>query len=208
MLVLSLAGACFGNALLAREAADAPREVPGRILPVPETVSPQMTKLIARAAMRPVAPQSPQEWKATVEAAAVQDLARITELRKQFAVTVEATRLGGVPCFTVTPAQLPQRNQHRVLLHLHGGGRRCHAWLRRQRRSHLSLYPGLRLRLPNRSALIRRRMNRSVRIADFALIRIARNINCSTRRCFGRSLPSGRGFGSRTARLRLYLPGR
>jgi len=113
MLVLSATGACF---------ADAPREVPGRVLPVPETVSSQMAKLIARPAIRPMAPQSLKEWKATVEAAAAKDLARITELKKQFAVTVEATRVGGVPCFEVTPAQLPERHQHRLLLHLHGGG--------------------------------------------------------------------------------------
>jgi epsilon-lactone hydrolase len=122
LLVLSLAGACSSGALVAKGAADASREVPARTIPVPQTVSPQIAKLIARPAILPVAPQSPQEWKARVAAAAAEDLARIRELKKQFAVTVEALRLGGVPCFQVTPAQLPERNQHRVLLHLHGGG--------------------------------------------------------------------------------------
>jgi epsilon-lactone hydrolase len=121
-LALALSSACLCGALLARDVAGAAREVPARVIPVPETVSPQMAKLIAHPAIPPVAPQSPQEWKARVAAAAAEDLARIGELRKQFAVTVEAIRLGGVPCFQVTPAQWPQRNRNRVLLHLHGGG--------------------------------------------------------------------------------------
>jgi len=121
LLVLSLASACLSGALLAKDVAGAAREVPARVIPVPETVSPQMAKLIARPAVLPAAPQSPQEWKARVDAAAAEDLARIGELKKQFAVTVEAIRLGGVPCFQVTPTQLPERNRHRVLFHLHGG---------------------------------------------------------------------------------------
>jgi epsilon-lactone hydrolase len=122
MLVLLLTSTGLSGAVVAKDAAaDGARKVPARVLPVPDTVSPQMAKVIARAATLPVAPQSPEEWKATVAAAAAQDMARIRELKKQFAVTVEAVRLGGVPCFQVTPAQLPERNRHRLLLHLHGG---------------------------------------------------------------------------------------
>ncbi len=80
-----------------------------------------MAKLIAQPPAPRHAPQSAQEWKEIVAAAAAQDLARIAELKKQFPVSVEATRLGGVPCYVVTPAQLPERNRHRVLLNLHGG---------------------------------------------------------------------------------------
>ena len=76
------------------------REVPARSIPVPTTVSPQMAKFDrAAAATGPRAPQSVQEWQAVIRAAAAEDLARITELKKQFAVTVEAIRLGGVPCY-------------------------------------------------------------------------------------------------------------
>lgn len=121
VLVLSLAGAGLAGPSVAKDATAAPREIPARVLPVPETVSPQMAKVIARPPTLPVAPQSPQEWKARVAMAAQEDLARIGELKKQFAVTVEAIRLGGVPCFQVTPAQLPERDRHRVLFHLHGG---------------------------------------------------------------------------------------
>ena len=121
MLVASLASACLSSALVAKDAGGAAHEVPARVLPVPETVSPQVARLMARPAILPVAPQTPQEWKARVDAAAKDDLARVAELKQQFAVTVEAIRLGGVPCFQVTPAQLPERNRHRVLFHLHGG---------------------------------------------------------------------------------------
>jgi len=47
-----------------------PREVPARTIPVPETVSPQMQKLIA-APLTPtwnVIPQTPEAWKAQVNA--------------------------------------------------------------------------------------------------------------------------------------------
>jgi acetyl esterase/lipase len=81
-----------------------------------------MAQLLAQPAIPPQGPNSTQEWRAVVESAAARDLARIAELKKQFPVTVEAIRLGGVPCYRVTPSQLPARNRHRLLLHLHGGG--------------------------------------------------------------------------------------
>ena len=120
-LVAGVMGLGLLGTALAQQSAGTAREVGARALPVPTTVSPQIAQLIARPATPPQAPQSPQAWHAAVEAAAAQDMARIAELKKQFAVTVAAIRLGGVPCFQVTPVPLPERNRHRVLLHLHGG---------------------------------------------------------------------------------------
>ncbi len=117
---VTLVAALSANGV-AREPAAGSREVPPRVVPTPSTVSPQMAKLISEPAGPRHAPQSTQEWKAVVQAAAAKDLARIAELKKQFAVKVEAVRLGGVPCYVVTPAQLPERNRHRVLLNFHGG---------------------------------------------------------------------------------------
>lgn len=120
-LCLTAVGYGICGVVLGQPSDGAAREVPARVIPVPTTVSPQMAKLIARPAIPPRAPQSAQEWKRVVQAAAAEDLARIAEMRKQFAVTVEPLRLGGVPCYRITPVPLPERNRHRVLLHLHGG---------------------------------------------------------------------------------------
>ncbi len=121
LLGVTAAGTALSDPVVGQESAGATREVPARAIPTPSTVSSQMAKLIAHPAGPIHAPQSAQEWKAAVEGAAAKDLARIAELKKQFGVKVEAVRLGGVPCYVITPAQVPERNRHRVLLNLHGG---------------------------------------------------------------------------------------
>ena len=98
------------------------RAIPARNIPVPATVSPELARIIARTPMHPTAPRTAQDWKAAVQAAATMDLQRITAVRKQFAVTVEPLRVAGVPCFMITPVRLSDRNRHRLLMHLHGGG--------------------------------------------------------------------------------------
>lgn len=80
-----------------------------------------MADLIAKEAAAPMAPQSAAQWKERVQAAAAQDLERVAAAKIQFAVTVEPIKLDGVPCFLITPSELPARNRHRLLLHLHGG---------------------------------------------------------------------------------------
>jgi len=97
------------------------RTVPARTLPVPSTVSPQMAKIIARPPTAPTAPRTAQEWKTVVRAAADREAEPIAAAIRQFAVTVEPVRIAGIPCFTITPANVSARNAHRVLLHLHGG---------------------------------------------------------------------------------------
>jgi acetyl esterase/lipase len=118
---LPLLALLISNAACLAHAPVTGREIPARFIPVPTTVSPQLAKLIAQPATPRHAPQSTQEWKAVIQAAAALDLARIAELKKQFEVTVEPLRLAGVPCYRITPLQLPERNRRRLLLHLHGG---------------------------------------------------------------------------------------
>lgn len=105
-----------------------PREVPSRVIPVPETVSPQMQAVIARPldpAFNAV-PASPQEWKARVAAAAQLNMALLPGLRERLGVTVEPTTIAGVKAFVVTPKVLPAQNRNRLLMHLHGGARVMH----------------------------------------------------------------------------------
>jgi epsilon-lactone hydrolase len=105
----------------AQSSSEAPRQVPARIIPVPNTVSPQMQKIIAAPPDRTSAPKTRSEWKTLIAARAQMDLAQIDSLKKQFDVTVEPRSIGGVRCFVVTPRAIPEGNRRRLLLNVHGG---------------------------------------------------------------------------------------
>lgn len=101
------------------------REIPSRIIPVPDTVSPQMQAVIARP-QNPsftIAPETAAEWKTRVAEAARQTEATLPELRKTFGVSVKPTTIVGVKAFVVTPKSIPRINRDRLLMHLHGGVR-------------------------------------------------------------------------------------
>jgi epsilon-lactone hydrolase len=101
------------------------REVPARVLPVPETVSPQMQAMIGRQ-LDPkfnIAPETTAEWKKRVEDAAAAAIAGLPRLREALGVTVEPVTMGGVRAFNVTPRSIPEANRNRILLHFHGGVR-------------------------------------------------------------------------------------
>ena len=81
------------------------------MLPVPETVSPQMQALIARP-LDPgfnIAPESAAEWKARVEKAARITVAGLLQLRESLGVSVEPTTIAGVKAFIVMPRSIPLR---------------------------------------------------------------------------------------------------
>lgn len=101
------------------------REVPARTLPIPDTVSPQMQAIIARAPNPrwSVVPTTPEEWKAMVATAARDVVAGLPQLRETLGVTVQATTLAGVKAFIVAPTVVPAEHRGLVLMHLHGGVR-------------------------------------------------------------------------------------
>ncbi|MCM3876194.1 MAG: alpha/beta hydrolase [Thermoanaerobaculia bacterium] len=102
------------------------REVPSRMIPVPDTVSPEMQAIIAQPPdldWNRNVPKTPDEWKAEVQEAAHGVMAGLPKLREALGVTVQPTTIGGVKAFLVTPKVVPSRNRNRVLLHLHGGVR-------------------------------------------------------------------------------------
>src|SRR5262245_14432999 len=99
-----------------------PREVPARTIPVPETVSPQMQKLIA-VPLTPtwnVIPTTPEAWKAQVNAVTVATLQALPALREALHVTVEPATIDGVKVYTATPETIPPENRNRLLVHVHG----------------------------------------------------------------------------------------
>ena len=101
------------------------REVPARMLPVPDTVSPQMQALIGRPPnpRYNIAPETTAEWKARIDEAARAVVAGLPRLREALGVTVEPTSISGVKAYVVTPKVIADPNRDRILLHFHGGVR-------------------------------------------------------------------------------------
>ena len=100
-----------------------PREMPARTIPVPDTVSPQMQKIIA-APLTPtwnVIPNTPEEWKAQVNAVTVAAMQGLPGLREAPHVKIEPMTIDGVKAFMVSPDNIPPENQNRLLIHVHGG---------------------------------------------------------------------------------------
>jgi monoterpene epsilon-lactone hydrolase len=109
----------------AQQAPSGTREVPSRVIPVPDTVSPQMQAVIARP-LDPsfnLVPQTTAEWKARVEKVALATLAGLPKLREALGVTVQPATMAGVKVFIVVPKSIAPQNRDRVLMHLHGGVR-------------------------------------------------------------------------------------
>jgi acetyl esterase/lipase len=123
-LAPGLAVIAIAAALAAPHAmAQAPRELPARAIPVPETVSPQVQKLIA-APLTPtwnVIPKTAEEWKAQVNAGAAAAMQTLPALREELRVKVEPTTIDGVKAYVVTPENIPPENRNRLLVHVHGG---------------------------------------------------------------------------------------
>jgi acetyl esterase/lipase len=100
-----------------------PRDLPARTLPVPETVSPQMQKIIGNPISPTwnVFPKTAAEWKPLVDAAAAQAARQLPALREQMRVKLEATTLNGARAFVLPPDDMPAENRNRLLIHVHGG---------------------------------------------------------------------------------------
>ena len=78
-----------------------PREMPARTIPVPDTVSPQMQKIIA-APLTPtwnVIPNTPEEWKAQVNAVTVAAMQGLPGLQEALHVKIEPMTIDGVKAF-------------------------------------------------------------------------------------------------------------
>jgi epsilon-lactone hydrolase len=108
---------------IAQTSTPGPREMPARTIPVPNTVSPQMQKIIA-APLTPtwnVIPNTPEEWKAQVNTVTVAAMQGLPALREALHVKIEPMTVDGVKAFMVSPDNIPPENQNRLLIHVHGG---------------------------------------------------------------------------------------
>jgi epsilon-lactone hydrolase len=123
-----IAAAEFDMLEAAQSAANAtagPRTVPGRSIPVPGTVSPELQAMIAAPYTKDgwnADPKSAEEWKDLVGRLANESAAMQKGMREKLGVTIEPTVIGGVKAFILSPRVIPAVNQNRLLIHVHGGG--------------------------------------------------------------------------------------
>jgi monoterpene epsilon-lactone hydrolase len=102
-----------------------PRVVPGRTIPVPNTVSPELRASIAAPYRVPnwnADPKTAEEWKALINKLADAGAPARREAREKLGVTMEPTVIGGVKAFILTPKEIKPENRNRLLVHVHGGG--------------------------------------------------------------------------------------
>jgi acetyl esterase/lipase len=102
----------------------APREIPARTIPVPDTVSQELQKAIA-IPLDPALGASPannEEWRALVARKSEMNVKPFSVMREMFPVDIETVTISGVKAQIVTPRNIPAENSNRVLIHLRGGG--------------------------------------------------------------------------------------
>jgi acetyl esterase/lipase len=99
-------------------------QAPARLLPIPDTVSPELQAVIARP-LPPdwdAIPQDAAGWRAKVAACAAVAAPDVARVKAGYGLTVTRETLGGVPVFRIRPPKVAAAWRGRLMLHLHGGG--------------------------------------------------------------------------------------
>lgn len=115
----------FPSGVCAEELALPSRNVPARVIPVPTNVSLQLQKNIALPLdpLMYVEPKTMEQWREIVakgEGVVTESLMKsATQL---FTVDVKPEVIAGVKTHIVAPKTIPEKNQNRVLVYVHGGG--------------------------------------------------------------------------------------
>jgi monoterpene epsilon-lactone hydrolase len=91
-----------------------------RIVPVPQTISPEAQKSLARQATPSASREASSEPKKAEPVQTRQMSSDAT--RAVYPANIEFSTIAGVPVSVVTPLVVPARKVNRVLINLHGGG--------------------------------------------------------------------------------------
>jgi acetyl esterase/lipase len=91
-----------------------------RIVSVPQTISPEAQKSLARQATPAASHESPSQPKKPQPVQTQQMSSDAT--RAVYPANIEFSTIAGVPVSVVTPLVIPANRAHRVLVNLHGGG--------------------------------------------------------------------------------------
>nr|WP_294506055.1 alpha/beta hydrolase [uncultured Rhodopila sp.] len=101
------------------------RTAPGKVIPVPDTTTPEFKAVIAAPYRVPAwnaDPKTADEWRALVARLAASVAATLPALRDQLGVSIRPAVIGGVKGYVLEPADIPPENRNRVLFNIHGGG--------------------------------------------------------------------------------------
>ncbi len=90
-----------------------------RVIPVPETVSPEARKMLARQVPDNPAPEPLAERRSKTD---VWQNHAGDAMRAVYPVQIAQQTIAGIPVRIVTPMQTPEANRNRVLINVHGGG--------------------------------------------------------------------------------------
>jgi acetyl esterase/lipase len=114
---------CFSASVFAQSTPLAPREVPAKTIPVPNTVSPELQQIIAQPLRNGwnSQPTTPEGWKQLAESIRVAAVPNVEAMRARLKVKVEPGVMAGVKIYTVTPEKIRPQNKNRTLLQVHGG---------------------------------------------------------------------------------------
>jgi epsilon-lactone hydrolase len=91
-----------------------------RIVPVPQTISPEAQKSLERQATRAASHEAPSQPKKPQPVQTRQMSSDPT--RAVYPANIEFSTIAGVPVSVVTPLVIPANKANRVLINLHGGG--------------------------------------------------------------------------------------
>ena len=107
----------------APDVAPAPREVPAKSIPAPDTVSPELQAVIAqplRAGWN-TPPTTPEGWARLAAQTEASGGATTQPMADRLHVAIEPSTIDGVKVYILTPQDVPPGNRNRLLLHVHGG---------------------------------------------------------------------------------------
>jgi epsilon-lactone hydrolase len=90
-----------------------------RIVPAPETISPEAQKWLHSLIATTPGPETLAERRKRTDIWRAQDSA---EAKRLYPVKIEETTTAGVRTDIITPLEMPNANRNRVLVNLHGGG--------------------------------------------------------------------------------------
>jgi acetyl esterase/lipase len=101
----------------------AERSIPARTIPVPNTVSPELQKVIAPAwaGSKSGWNLSATEWKALQKQRDEAAAKAVQPLKQQLHVSVTEETIAGVRAYRVKPQTIAPENRNRLLVHVHGG---------------------------------------------------------------------------------------
>ncbi len=111
------------SGLFAQSAPLAPRQVPAKTIPVPNTVSPELQQIIAQPLRTAwdTPPTTGEGWKQLAESIRASAAPGVESMRQRLKVRVEPGTMAGVKIYTVTPETIRPENSGRVLVQIHGG---------------------------------------------------------------------------------------